>query len=147
MDFIVDGLLQGIAVLLALGLTALVSFAAWRIFKYKIPADKEASIRRTLQHYILQAEEKYLKREITDKFHWVWGQALKKFPGLGGLEASDIIHQEIPKLAPLGVGLAGKDLLKKTRLSLPLTGPGSGAGSATGETGGPLRPSAGGTGQ
>jgi len=142
MDFIVNGALSVAAVLIAAGLTALVSLAAWRIFKYKIPADKEATIRRTLQNFILQAEEKYLKREITDKFHWVWGQALKKFPGLGSLEVTDLIHQEIPKLAPLGVGLAGKDLLKKTQLSLPLTGPGSGAASATGGGNGTPQPSA-----
>jgi len=146
MDFIVNGALSVAAVLIAAGLTALISLAAWRIFRYKLPADKEATIRRTLQHYILQAEEKYLKREITDKFHWVWGQALQKVPGLGGLEASDIIHQEIPKLAPLGVGLAGKELLKKTQLSLPLTGKGSGEVCDTGGGNGAPQPSADGTG-
>ena len=146
MESIVEFILQIIAVLGAVGLTALISLAAWRIFKYKLPEDKETTIRKWIQAFILQAEEKYLKKEIVDQFNWVWNKAQDKFPWLGFVETSDLIHQEIPKLAPLGIGAAGKAYLKKIQLPSGLTGPGSGAGSITPETGGVPEPAAAGTG-
>ena len=151
---IIDVVFNAAAYLAAFGLLAVILLAAGKL-GIEVSQEWREKFRRTVRGFILTVEEKHLREGAEKKLGEVFKRMREKWPVLhmmGVLNPTvndEIVSEEITRLAPLGIGKAGKqylDRVKKTPPASGLTGPGSGEDSTTPANGGASGPAAAGTG-
>lgn len=94
------------------GLVVMVLGKVFQYLKLQVSAETQAKIQTIVQNAILQAEE-YVERKVQDthiadtagaKLTQAVTIITDKIPGITTAEATDLVHQELPKL---GLGASG----------------------------------------